>query len=1016
MRALILTSIFSLSVALPLSLFDLLTNTPFLHSGTVKSGDKLFSIGRPCSYLEPENVTVAPASGIGWTEGGSCPLLYTFDCPPSGCPPPTCSESPAHAGFDRAGSDFLAFALPATVNGSACAAACCANIVCESWVYAPVAPAGQEPSCNAGEPCCYLKSSAPAEVPSTLGLFNGLVVRGTSPNVSSPPMGLRSAAPLGGIGAGAFELRTDGTIHEVTIVNQSPAGAAKFGVLENMMLGARVNGVTRALRTTPPFYAVNESASGLTYAALYPLASLSFASPSIDFDTNGATSVGVFAYSTLLPGNPTASASPSVIFTLAVTNAGDTSLETSFFLSLPLGSVNDCARRSTLPLLANISNLLTPAACLSACATQINCLSWTFETTFCLLARDIPLSVHADSVTCGVRGTWSGDDTALTLAMPCTDNSPACGDVTLRPLSADNALPSLGASHDPSLLWRQFSATGGFTDGDGVSAGTFADAYMGHGAASVTLNVLPHTNATLTIIFAWSFPHRDHAGEDIGNYYSTLFEDSADTARVLATPGAVETVVTNLAAHHSVFIGNGSSLPDWLADFIVNGMSHFRGMIWSKDGRMREFEAFDCMDVDSIHNDYQRHLPYLWTMPEFEVGKLRKWASGQDPSGYIQEFLGPFGVGPFDIPGGRIMADTTTLWVVELFEIWRATGDEALLTDLYPTATRALTWLMNNSAPLGLPEKLYSTYDILWLDSYNTTAYNAFLYMAALRAGSVLAVHAGDNVTATAVDAALVRAEGATQTLLWNGSSGFFRAYSWNGDNAVMADSLYGAVIAAHLGLGFLADPAQLSSHLTAEMVHNYDPAGFVAVTGRVSPPPNGRVSGSDDKLWQQAGPDWSSLAIFLAASGPTGKNVSAALDPARRQIENWRTRLHTLWNLAGLTSDSGDSNEDLRALPFCTAHYGYALTAYWLLPALSGQVIDLPKGTLTFNLAVPCPARLPAVTAGLEGTISCDIREQFTFELVFGTLQLPLGGLSANGKVYTGSVNLGPGDSVSWS
>ena len=73
---------------------------------------------------------------------------------------------------------------------------------------------------------------------------------------------------------------------------------------------------------------------------------------------------------------------------------------------------------------------------------------------------------------------------------------------------------------------------------------------------------------------------------------------------------------------------------------------------------MREFEAFSCDDVDSIHNDYQRvrgnrwyqkiafaahinfaclqHLIYLWTMPDFERQKLIKWASGQAPDGHIQ--------------------------------------------------------------------------------------------------------------------------------------------------------------------------------------------------------------------------------------------------------------------------------------------------------------------------------------------------------------------------------------------
>lgn len=877
------------------------------------------------------------------------------------------------------------------------------------------APAGQEPSCATGEPCCYLKAIAHDETP-TPGVTSGLVSRGAVPNATVPPMGMRSAAPLGGLGAGAFELRADGSVHEVTIMNQSPAGAAKFGVLEDLMLGARVGGVARALRTSPPAYAVGAGASALSYAALYPLASLAFTEAAADFSSPAAASVGVFAYSTLVPGDPVASSTPAVAFTLAVANAGETPLEASLFLSLPLASVNDCARKSALPPVMMLNGSAGPAACLAACAAEPSCSSWTIAAdATCVLAADTPLSVHAPGSFCGVRGAFSADGTALRLAMPCPADAPgpACGDATLRPVASGGAVPSLGAAADPGALWRAFAATGAFEPGGGVSAGSFAGVAVGHGAASVTLTVPPLTNATLSIVFAWHFPHRDHAGEDIGNFYSTVFSDSADVARTLVVPGMLERVAGDLAAHHAVFAGAGSALPDWLADMAINSMSHFRGIIFSRDGRLRSFEAFDCMDLDSIHNDYQRHLIYLWLFPQFEIQKLRKWGSGQDASGFIQEFLGPFGVGPFDVPGGRIMGDTTTLWVVELFEVWRETGDDALLAELWPVAARALGWLAENALPLGLPEKLYSTYDILWLDTYNTTAYNSFLYMAALRAGGALAVHVGDTAAASAAAAALVRAENATQALLWNASGGFFRAYSYNNDNAVMADSLYGAMIATHLGLGFVAPPEQLAAHLRAEMAHNYDPAGFVFITGRVTPPPGGQKP-DDGKLWQQAGPDWSTVALQLGPiNGPAG-NVTAALDPARRQLDNWRTRLHNLWNLAGLTTATTD-DDATSALEFCTSHYGFALTFYWLLPAIVGQQLDIAAGALSFVPTLPCPFRLPVHGAGLEATLACNAAGEFTLEVVFGALTLPAYGLSAAGRVYTGAVDLGPGDAVSW-
>ena len=374
---------------------------------------------------------------------------------------------------------------------------------------------------------------------------------------------------------------------------RSPAGAAKFGVLADMMLGARVGGVARALRTAPPPYAAGAGASALTYSALYPLARLAVAAG--DFGPDA--SVAAFAYSTLVPGDPAASAAPAVVFTLAVQNSGATPLDASFFLSLPLGAVNDCARRSSSPPLANFSGLAGPAECLAACAANANCSSWTFAggaASVCRLARDVPLSVHEAGSFCGVRGAWGADGTALTLAMPCAAQapSPACGDATLRPVLAGGAAAgSLGAAADPALLWRSFAATGAFADGGGVRAGSFEGVAVGHGAAAVSLSVAPGANATLSIVFAWYFAHRDHDVEDIGQFYSTIFEDSADVARSLAAPGRLEGVAADLAAHHAVFAGAGSSLPDWLADFLVNSMSHFRGMIWSRDGRMREFEA-----------------------------------------------------------------------------------------------------------------------------------------------------------------------------------------------------------------------------------------------------------------------------------------------------------------------------------------------------------------------------------------------------------------------------------------
>ncbi len=79
-------------------------------------------------------------------------------------------------------------------------------------------------------------------------------------------------------------------------------------------------------------------------------------------------------------------------------------------------------------------------------------------------------------------------------------------------------------------------------------------------------------------------------------------------------------------------------------------------------------------------------------MPQFEVSKMTKWASGQAADGHLPEYLGSFGLGPLDQPGGRIMADTTSIWIIELLELYQHTGDAALLEQLYGVAVGAIKW------------------------------------------------------------------------------------------------------------------------------------------------------------------------------------------------------------------------------------------------------------------------------------------------------------------------------------
>jgi GH15 family glucan-1,4-alpha-glucosidase len=63
-------------------------------------------------------------------------------------------------------------------------------------------------------------------------------------------------------------------------------------------------------------------------------------------------------------------------------------------------------------------------------------------------------------------------------------------------------------------------------------------------------------------------------------------------------------------------------------------------------------------------------------------------------------------------------------------------------------------------------------------EQYNTTTFNSFLYIAALRAGTYLAGLFNDTDTATLTTAAASRAEAAMDALLWNSTYNYWRAYT----------------------------------------------------------------------------------------------------------------------------------------------------------------------------------------------------------------------------------------------
>ena len=221
---------------------------------------------------------------------------------------------------------------------------------------------------------------------------------------------------------------------------------------------------------------------------------------------------------------------------------------------------------------------------------------------------------------------------------------------------------------------------------------------------------------------------------------------------------------------------------------------------------------------------------------------------------------------------------------------------------------------------------------------------------------------------------------------------------------SLMADSLYGQVLAHSAGLGtVLADPSKVRQHLQTEALWNDSPDGL-----RVES--NGGVShGSGVAVWQGASPNWAYLNIVGDGNVSFVAAETALLQPAK-SLGLWRSRLNDLWNICGLAQD-GQS--------WITSHYGFAMTAWHLPFALSGQNANLPEGSLTFAPKVSANSAsgswaLPVFLPGIIGTINrTEATGEYSLALMSGSLSLRH--LAVGRFAHPGPVSLTAGQSVQW-
>ncbi|KAK6191696.1 hypothetical protein SNE40_003314 [Patella caerulea] len=875
--------------------------------------------------------------------------------------------------------------------------------------------------------CIYLEPeniTAPFESWTLQHKFNYRYQKCGENCTTPPPIGIRSAVPLGGVSTGSVELRADGSFHEWTLMNLSPVGGAKIQVFDEAFFGLRTTckpyqspnndnhrqhndekNQSFVLRTHPP--PGLPGVQSLSYTGLYPAAHLTVE------DTRLPITVNFTAMSTYFVNDLNSSAFPAISFIFTATNPSLTDIvEASFMFNLPFGIQSGDQGRSV------IKEAATDLECFTMCNQLPTCLTWVYDesNSTCTILTSINLNGFNVSKSSGLKGTWSINQSTqlkcLTLNRPGI--APPSGNISLcSNMELDGV--TFAVADDIGDLWKTFSGSGQFN-----FSGT--NAYGVHGAISVKMTLPPGQVVKIPITMSWFYPNRDFGDKVFGSWYQHLFSSSEDVAEKMlngesANLGEQTETVAKL---HQTFLGtqdNPSSVPIWLSDVLINSLSHIRSAFWVADGRWRQFEAFDCPNVDPVHNDGERHIPYIMIFPESVKNKMIGWAKSQLSNGMIPEMLQSINceaksIKPvIDLPGGRVMSDVSSMFIVYLLELYKWGNEQEFASSLWPFAKKAAEWHMVSAEKYGTLYRIQNTYDNIGLNNYDVATYNSAFHLLAMKAAEELASAMGDTDFATKSRKAFQVGQMALDKYLWNNTMGYYNSYRPHinmtepNPGAIMTDCFYSQVLAHSAGLGDLVDRRRLSSHMNAELSHNDSPYGMIVQTGRYPyPGPT-----QDNAVWMMGNPNWASTQLRL------GLDPEKALNVAKKSLDRYRTVINDLWNVAGV---SGGIGYGIGGQPLMLSHYGYYMSSWHILLALSGQEADLPSGILTFEPKIPAPFNYPVMLPGVLGTISSSVSDtnitSYTLTLMFG--QLKLKHLGVGKTFFPGNVSVKAEESILWS
>jgi non-lysosomal glucosylceramidase len=570
-----------------------------------------------------------------------------------------------------------------------------------------------------------------------------------------------------------------------------------------------------------------------------------------------------------------------------------------------------------------------------------------------------------------------------------------------------------GGWWDPChIFWDDFSDNGRLKE---VRDATVSDSTSSDVSSLVLrAKIPPRKKVNLPVMVTWHFPNRENywnresavRGKMMRNYVARYFKDAWEVARYVVENRSRLEQETR-AFSDALF---SSSLPAYVLDAVSSQMSTLKSTvcILLEDGSFFGFEGVGneagCCPLNCTHVwNYEQALAYLFPQLERSMRET-DFLHNTLPNGYMTfRTLIPLGEAQWRF---KPCADGQMGEIVRAYREWQLSGDSVWLRTLWPSIKRALgfAWKgVGDPPPAGyewmkeqivmpwdpdrdgvMDAEQHNTYDI---EFYGPNTMTGSLYLAALKAGAVMADAMGDPTSAGEYRELFERGRRRYDEITWNGE--YFRQEvavrpglkvpanlvtptgsqcdsgcacrpankrraleagettpKYQYGTGCLADQLLGQYLAYVTGLGYVLDSAHVAQAMRSIFRNNFrksltswanvqrvyalnEEAGLVLCTWPHGDRPALPFPYSDEV--------WTGIEYQVAAS----LIYAGFVDEGLKVVKAVRDRYN------GLHRNPWDEEE-------CGHHYARAMSSWALLLALSGFHYDGVKGEMVFAPARP--------------------------------------------------------------